>query len=49
MALAPGARLGVYEIIAGIGSGGMGDVYRARDTKIDSDAADAEPEQLVAN
>jgi Tol biopolymer transport system component/predicted Ser/Thr protein kinase len=33
--LAVGARLGPYEIIASIGSGGMGDVYRARDTRLD--------------
>ena len=31
----PGARLGHYEIIATIGAGGMGEVYRARDTKLD--------------
>ena len=32
--LAIGARLGAYEILARIGAGGMGDVYRARDTKL---------------
>jgi serine/threonine protein kinase len=31
----PGTRLGPYEIIAPIGSGGMGEVYRARDTRLD--------------
>ena len=34
MALAPAARLGPYEIVAPIASGGMGDVYRARDTRL---------------
>ena len=39
MALTPGTRLGVYEIIAPIGEGGMGQVYRARDTKLNRDVA----------
>ena len=39
MALTPGTRLGVYEIIAQIGDGGMGEVYRARDTKLDREVA----------
>jgi hypothetical protein len=39
VALAPGARLGVYEVTALIGEGGMGEVYRARDTKLDRDVA----------
>src|SRR5262249_48083611 len=39
MPLASGTRLGVYEIVAPIGAGGMGEVYRARDTKLDRDVA----------
>jgi Tol biopolymer transport system component len=39
MALAVGTRLGAYEIIAPIGAGGMGEVYRARDTKLKRDVA----------
>src|SRR5687767_14358573 len=39
MSLAPGTRLGPYEILAAIGAGGMGEVYRARDTKLDRDVA----------
>jgi len=39
MALTPGTRLGAYEIIALIGAGGMGEVYRARDTRLNRDVA----------
>jgi serine/threonine protein kinase len=39
MSLTPGNRIGVYEIIAAIGAGGMGEVYRARDTKLHRDVA----------
>jgi len=39
MALAPGTRLGPYEIGAQIGAGGMGEVYRARDTQLHRDVA----------
>ena len=39
MPLAAGTRLGPYEILAPIGAGGMGEVYRARDTKLDREVA----------
>src|SRR5580704_384524 len=39
MSLSAGTRLGAYEIIAAIGAGGMGEVYRARDTKLNRDVA----------
>src|SRR5688500_19864127 len=39
MALSPGARIGPYEILAELGKGGMGEVYRGRDTKLNRDVA----------
>jgi serine/threonine protein kinase len=39
MALAPGSRLGVYDVVAFIGGGGMGEVYRARDSRLKRDVA----------
>ena len=39
MALAPGVRLGPYEIVSALGAGGMGEVYRATDAKLDRDVA----------
>ncbi len=39
MALNVGTRLGVYDVTAQIGQGGMGEVYRARDTTLDRDVA----------
>ena len=39
MSLASGTRIGVFEIVAKLGEGGMGEVYRARDTLLDRDIA----------
>jgi Tol biopolymer transport system component/tRNA A-37 threonylcarbamoyl transferase component Bud32 len=39
LSLTPGTRLGPYEIIGAIGAGAMGEVYRARDTKLNRDVA----------
>ena len=39
MSLAPGTRIGPYEVVSMIGAGGMGEVYRARDTSLKRDVA----------
>src|SRR5688572_16435269 len=39
MSLTAGTRLGPYEVVAPLGAGGMGEVYRARDTKLNRDVA----------
>ena len=50
MPLPAGARLGPYEILAAIGAGGMGEVYRARDTRLDRIVAlKVLPEQLAGD
>ncbi len=48
MALTSGTRLGPYEILAPIGAGGMGEVYKAKDTRLDRTvAAQVLPEDLA--
>src|SRR5687767_2822489 len=39
MSPGPGTRVGPYEVLGAIGAGGMGEVYRARDTRLDRDVA----------
>ena len=55
MSLKAGTRIGPYEVVAAIGAGGMGEVFRARDTKLNRDVAikvlpdsvAADPERLA--
>ena len=50
MTLTAGTRLGPYEVIEPIGKGGMGEVYRARDSKLDRDVAiKVLPDELAAD
>ncbi|MGA9884563.1 MAG: serine/threonine protein kinase, partial [Candidatus Acidiferrales bacterium] len=39
MPMSAGTKLGPYEILSAIGAGGMGEVYRARDSKLERDVA----------
>src|SRR5512147_1656693 len=55
MAISPGTRFGPYEIVSALGAGGMGEVYRARDTRLQREVAvkilpeifAADPERLA--
>ena len=50
MSLSAGSRLGPYEIVAPLGAGGMGEVYRARDTRLEREVAvKVLPESFAAN
>ena len=49
MPLDVGTQLGPYEILARIGAGGMGEVYRARDTRLDRTVAIKVPEHVASD
>jgi serine/threonine-protein kinase len=50
MSFASGIRIGSYEVLSAIGKGGMGEVYRARDTRLDRDVAiKTLPEEFAAD
>src|SRR5467141_1865660 len=48
MPLSAGTRLGPYEILSPIGAGGMGEVYRARDTRLNRDVEGEDLAQQIA-